>query len=56
MYFDNRYAESVGAKHFHTSAKLNKGIEEVFLDLSRGLSFSYVDILLYSDFNYVSSE
>lgn len=32
-----RYAESVGAKHFHTSAKLNKGIEEVFLDLSRAM-------------------
>lgn len=31
------YAVSVGAKHFHTSAKLNKGIEELFLDLSRGM-------------------
>ncbi|XP_033104843.1 ras-related protein Rab-21-like [Anneissia japonica] len=29
------YASSVGAKHFHTSAKLNKGIEELFLDLSK---------------------
>ncbi|CAI9716874.1 ras-related protein Rab-21 [Octopus vulgaris] len=29
------YAESVGAKHFHTSAKLNKGTEELFLDLSK---------------------
>ncbi|XP_071488149.1 ras-related protein Rab-21-like [Diadema antillarum] len=29
------YAASVGAKHFHTSAKLNKGIEEMFLDLSK---------------------
>lgn len=29
------YAASVGAKHFHTSAKLNKGIEELFLDLSK---------------------
>ena len=29
------YAKSVGAKHFHTSAKLDKGIEELFLDLSR---------------------
>ncbi|KAG1683147.1 Ras-related protein Rab-21 [Nymphon striatum] len=28
------YAASVGAKHFHTSAKLNKGVEEMFLDLS----------------------
>lgn len=30
-----RYAMSVGAKHFHTSAKLNKGIEEMFLELTR---------------------
>ncbi len=30
-----RYAESVGAKHYHTSAKLNKGIEELFLDLCK---------------------
>uniref|UniRef100_A0A8C5N560 Ras-related protein Rab-21 n=1 Tax=Gouania willdenowi TaxID=441366 RepID=A0A8C5N560_GOUWI len=29
------YAESVGAKHYHTSAKLNKGIEEMFLDLCK---------------------
>jgi len=25
----------VGAKHFHTSAKLNQGIEEMFLELSQ---------------------
>lgn len=31
------YAESVGARHFHTSAKLNKGIEELFLDLSKAM-------------------
>lgn len=31
------YAASVGAKHFHTSAKLNKGIEEMFLDLSKSM-------------------
>ena len=30
-----RYAKSVGAKHHHTSAKLNRGIEELFLDLSQ---------------------
>uniref|UniRef100_G3N5F9 Ras-related protein Rab-21 n=1 Tax=Gasterosteus aculeatus TaxID=69293 RepID=G3N5F9_GASAC len=29
------YAESVGAKHYHSSAKLNKGIEELFLDLCK---------------------
>jgi Ras-related protein Rab-21 len=28
------YADSVGAKHFHTSAKTNKGLEDVFNDLS----------------------
>ncbi|KAL6076940.1 Ras-related protein Rab-21 [Balamuthia mandrillaris] len=29
------YAKSVGAEHYYTSAKLNKGIDELFLDLSR---------------------
>ncbi|EDV19728.1 Ras-related protein Rab-21 [Trichoplax sp. H2] len=29
------YAQSVGAVHFHTSAKMNKGIEEVFLNLTK---------------------
>ncbi|KAG7278572.1 hypothetical protein CRUP_013314 [Coryphaenoides rupestris] len=29
------YADSVGARHYHTSAKLNKGIEELFLDLCK---------------------
>lgn len=29
------YAQSVGAKHYDTSAKLNKGLEELFLDLTR---------------------
>lgn len=28
------YAASVGAQHFHTSAKSNKGLEEVFNDIS----------------------
>ncbi|CAC5379630.1 RAB21 [Mytilus coruscus] len=31
------YAKSVGAKHFHTSAKLSKGIDEMFLDLSKSM-------------------
>uniref|UniRef100_A0A9J7YNZ8 Ras-related protein Rab-21 n=2 Tax=Cyprinus carpio carpio TaxID=630221 RepID=A0A9J7YNZ8_CYPCA len=35
FFFFFRYAESVGAKHYHTSAKLNKGIEELFLDLCK---------------------
>jgi len=29
------YAKSVGAKHYHTSAKLNKGVEELFVDLTK---------------------
>lgn len=28
------YAEQVGAKHFYTSAKLNQGLEELFLELT----------------------
>ena len=31
------YAQSVGAKHFQTSAKLNKGVEELFFDLTKGI-------------------
>lgn len=29
-----RYANSVGARHYETSAKVNSGIEELFLDLT----------------------
>lgn len=29
------YAATVGAQHFHTSAKLNKGLEETFVGLTR---------------------
>lgn len=32
------YASSVGARYFETSAKLNEGIEDVFLDLSAAVS------------------
>lgn len=28
------YAESVGAAHYHTSAKLNKGLDDAFVDLA----------------------
>ena len=31
-----RYAESVGAKHFLTSAKQNKNLDKVFLELTKG--------------------
>jgi len=30
-----QYAESVSAKHYSTSAKLNKGLEELFLDITK---------------------
>lgn len=33
--FKFSYAHSVGAVHFHTSAKMNSGIEELFLSLCR---------------------
>jgi uncharacterized membrane protein len=29
------YAASVGAVHFNTSAKLNKGIDDMFLELTK---------------------
>ena len=32
------YAESVGAVYHNTSAKLNRGIEETFLDLAKSKS------------------
>lgn len=38
------YAESVGAKHYHTSAKLNKGIEELFLDLCKSKDLTSVHL------------
>ncbi|OQS03327.1 Rab21/Rab5 family GTPase [Thraustotheca clavata] len=31
----NAYAKSVGATHFYTSAKLNRGLDDVFIDLSK---------------------
>jgi hypothetical protein len=33
-FFLIRYAESVGAAHFHTSAKANRGLDEVFSSLA----------------------
>lgn len=30
-----RYAESVGATHFHTSAKINRGLDESFVDIAQ---------------------
>ncbi|KAL8575544.1 Ras-related protein Rab-21 [Nucella lapillus] len=31
------YAASVNARHYDSSAKLNRGVEELFLDLSKGM-------------------
>ncbi|KAJ0183876.1 hypothetical protein K1T71_000299 [Dendrolimus kikuchii] len=31
------YASTVGAKHYYTSAKLNQGVEELFLDITRDM-------------------
>lgn len=45
------YARSVGAKHFNTSAKLNRGIEEMFLDLSQRM----IDLAQETDLQKASS-
>jgi hypothetical protein len=36
MFCSFRYAKSVGAKHLLSSAKLNKGVDELFLELAKG--------------------
>ena len=36
----NRYAISVGAHHFHTSAKTNKGLDDVFNNLAERILLS----------------
>lgn len=36
LYLD-RYSKSVGASHYQTSAKANRGIEELFLDVTQQL-------------------
>ncbi|XP_059055319.1 ras-related protein Rab-21 [Achroia grisella] len=35
------YANMVGAKHYYTSAKLNQGVEDLFLDLTREMVERY---------------
>jgi len=44
------YAQSVNAKLYHTSAKLNKGIEELFNDLAIRKFFILIEriIILFS--------
>ncbi len=42
-----RYAESVGAVHYNASAKQNKGVQELFLDLSKSKCFVQSCCLLY---------
>ena len=44
----DRYAQTVGARHFHTSAKLNKGIEEMFFDLSKSKSYHMITLKINS--------
>ena len=34
-FFTLRYAQSVGAKHYDTSAKLDKGVSDMMLDLTK---------------------
>ena len=52
--FLSSYAKSVGAKHFHTSAKLNKGIDELFLDLTKCEHLCFFLILFASaTFNFL---
>ncbi|KAK3924725.1 Ras-related protein Rab-21 [Frankliniella fusca] len=41
-----RYADSVGAKHFLTSAKLNQGIEEMFVELSQRMMEHHAEVEL----------
>jgi Ras-related protein Rab-21 len=40
------YADTVGATHYDTSAKANKGLEEAFGDLSKSKYFLYHNPLL----------
>lgn len=34
------YADGVGAAHYHTSAKLNKGLDDAFVDLAHKMMVS----------------
>jgi len=46
--FCQRYAASVGAQHFSTSAKLGKGVNELFLDLAQRMcGMCAVSLCLY---------
>ncbi|EAL64032.1 Rab GTPase [Dictyostelium discoideum AX4] len=45
------YAKSVGAIHYSTSAKLNKGIEELFLDLTRRMILNSSGVVIHSNTN-----
>ena len=40
-----RYAESVGAQHYSTSAKLNQGVNELFLDITKS-KIKYINIII----------
>lgn len=49
MYVYCSYAESVGAVHYTASAKQNKGVQELFLDLSKS-KFASVFWVRFSEF------
>jgi hypothetical protein len=52
--FLNRYARSVNAAHFHTSAKLNQGLDDVFNHLASGIQFLFVrKVSLIKDFHFL---
>lgn len=47
-----RYSRSVGAKHYHTTAKLNKGIEEMFLDLTKRKFYLRSSLVIFANTTY----
>ena len=46
------FARSVGAKHYNTSAKLNEGVTELFLDLAKS-SFTKLILNIYHYYYYL---
>ena len=43
----NRYAQTVNATHIHTSAKTNRGLDEIFNDLSQRKFIHSLQTYLY---------
>jgi GTPase SAR1 family protein len=51
------YADSVGAQHFSTSAKLNQGVNELFLDITKSKYIKMNQIMhLIASFNRFDSK